>query len=1182
MSRKPDIPPATRRAQERASDPRSSAWVAANAGSGKTFVLARRVLCLLLDGNDPSTLLCLTFTKAAATEMSTRVFDELARWTTLDDQTLAATLCELMPDQWVSKKRLETARCLFAKALETPGGLRIQTIHAFCESLLHQFPLEAGVPASFQVLDEQQTQLFMATARDEVFGRASRGHDASLSNAFDAVLGRLSETSLAAAIDEHLAHRHKILATDSDGERTSPALYDRLLALHASMLGLNEADVEASAARLADPHLIASIFHDDALGAFDPGSLSPSQTELRQLGQLQKSIAGPDAKARKSAFTELLFDARGKPRGLSKSFGKTKQHWPDLVPELQSAQELAGNLQAHIDYASLTRLAVEAIEIFERKKSERGMLDFDDLIAKTAALLTRAEAREWVRFKMDQRVGHVLVDEAQDTSPVQWQIIMALAEEFFAGEGRDHQRPPTFFAVGDEKQSIYSFQGADPIWFDGTRRAIETKAVAAQAPIHTRVPLTLSFRSTPDILAAVDKVFETKDALRGVSTDAGLVHEPLRQSAGLVEIWPVIVGPAQEEPEDWTQPVDALPAPHLMLADAIASRIARMISDGKDPGDILILMRRRGALLNALTRALKTAGVPIAGTDRMQLTDHIAVEDLIVLMQVMLLPEDDLALATLLKSPLVGLDDVQLEQLCVDREGSLMDAISSRPANAELERLGRQLQAWQALACASSPYDFLAHILWIQEGEKRMMARLGEECREPIDELMRIAKAFSATRDGRALGLQGFVQMLLSSQTIVRRDMDARADQVRMMTVHGAKGLEASTVFLVDTCTLPEKPKGVVALATQTHDQLSNQGEPPLLYLRGDVHAPSYAVHRDRLHNRQMEEYRRLLYVAMTRPRDQLIVTGHVSASKGAPAEGSWYDLIRSALEPDARPVEPLHPVSEAPILVWRRSPWAEQRSTEEMEKSRESRTPSADLGDLRSALQRSASAATVRAPLRPSRAGRDASVRAVDWENVEAIDRTARVANVLRDEETNDALAFGALVHALMEAGEAVSGESALRLTEQLNGHIAPERISRAVQQANSARELLLSTFPQLAKSGSTALSEVPLRGVLRDQFGGIREVAGTLDWLLEAREIIHVIDFKTDSVPPDSNYVATRATGYLDQMAVYSTLLRTVFPGREIRCGLLWTASPRLDWLSPKELDDRLAAMGLNTLPA
>ena len=533
----------------------------------------------------------------------------------------------------------------------------------------------------------------------------------------------------------------------------------------------------------------------------------------------------------------------------------------------------------------MLRLADAAINEYGRLKSARGVLDFEDLIVKTVALLARSDASRWIQYKLDRGLDHILVDEAQDTSPRQWQVIRALAEEFFAGEGQASS-VRTLFAVGDEKQSIFSFQGAVPAWFSRMQRELGGRARAA-ASAWTDVELHLSFRSTPIVLSAVDKVFGVEIARSGVTTaeDWPFHTAHRRNDPGRVTIWPMVEPSSKPEPQE----LDRAARPSRRRKPGSAARQAdrqdrpavdRQQGDASNasgkpirPGEILILVRTRGALTDAINRELKKQRVEIAGADRLALTDHIAVMDLMALGRVMILPEDDLSLAALLKSPLIGLDEEQLFTLAHQRKGSLWDALgAAAAATGEPYSAARsRLEAWRSFADYLDPYAFFARVLGPDHGRKDFYRRLGAEAEDVLDEFLAQALAFA---DTHTPSLEGFLAWLETSQTEIKRDAELLRNEVRVMTVHGAKGLEADVVFLVDNGTIPVHPTHdpkVLAIAEETEAV----AHPPLVWMRSSKVMPKVVADRvEAVRQKSAEEYRRLLYVGMTRARDRLIICG--------------------------------------------------------------------------------------------------------------------------------------------------------------------------------------------------------------------------------------------------------------------------------------------------------------------
>ena len=901
------IDAATRKAQADASNPRASAWVSANAGSGKTHVLAYRVIRLLLAGADPGRILCLTFTRAAAAEMAKRVFDILARWTAMPDGKLAAAIQEIeqrRPDAG----QLAEARKLFARALETPGGLKIQTIHAFCERLLHQFPFEANVAGHFEVLDQRDAEALAERARRNVLARADSDGGA-LGKALDDALGAASDFMVERAMKEFIEGRDRLRRWLAG----YASLDDALLDLQACFGLDGHEDLDRLRAAIVGECPFAADFARLVAMLDESGS----RNNLDAADRLRPVLSAESPEAAANAYKAFWAKGDGGLRVAgSLVTNAVKKDWPGLAEMLEAERERLEALIERINgaecyaaTAAIVRLADAAIADYERMKVARGVLDFEDLVVKTVALLARPDASRWVHYKLDRGLDHILVDEAQDTSPRQWQVVRALAEEFFAGEGAS-DRVRTLFAVGDEKQSIFSFQGAVPAWFSEMRRTLGDRA--RRAGLAWKEPaLHLSFRSVPAVLDAVDAVFAREKAHRGLSSEPGpTTHTAARQNLpGRVVVWPMIAPPEKIEPADWTSPVDHLgeKSPEVQLANRIAETIAgwlqreeQLESSGRPirPGDILVLSRMRGAQTEAINRALKTKGVPIAGADRIKLTEHIAVMDLLALGRVMLLPEDDLSLAAVLKSPLVGLDEDQLFALANGRGRAtlwqrLKDA-AARDGDAFAEARAR-LAGWRGRVDRSDPHAFFAGVLGPDGGRARFLRRLGTEAEDVLDEFLARALTFE---EANTPSLEGFLAWLTAADTDVRRDTDSARDEVRVMTAHGAKGLEAPIVFLVDNGSQPVHPNHDAKVVSLADDRTGDVA--PLVWARNARTMPGIVRARiEALRGDAEDEYRRLLYVAITRACDRLYVCGTEKQVGERDRNKRWHPLICAALEPD-------------------------------------------------------------------------------------------------------------------------------------------------------------------------------------------------------------------------------------------------------------------------------------------
>lgn len=1163
----------TSRMQAAASDPSGSAWVSANAGSGKTHVLTQRVIRLLLAGCRPSAILCLTYTKAAASEMSNRVFERLAEWAVLPDDALSRRV-EQIEGAPPDRLKLEEARRLFARALETPGGLKIQTIHAFCEALLHQFPLEANVAGHFAVLDDRAAAVLLADARRSLLTATSAEDDAALAEAFATVLEIADDTGLDRLVEDIVANRSAIRAFIEEA-----AVHGGTAALLRERLGFGPKD---DAERLVEafwppPGFDAAVFHRYLDTALELGSdtVKASAADLAALPEL------PTAAGRRRALCDLFFNGGGKPASLDRAFlsKKVKDRDPEFEPffvDLQAHVIACDDRLRRFRMFEATRAALVIAERligdYEDLKRGRSLLDFDDLIERAATLLTRSDVGAWIHYKLDQGIDHVLVDEAQDTSPRQWEIIGALTGEFFAGASA-RQANRTVFAVGDEKQSIYSFQGARPERFAQEGRKAARRAGDADAFFRS-IRLLLSFRSTRDVLTAVDQVFSVADHARGLSPDGdAVIHASNRgQEPGAVDLWEVIAPAETIDEDDWTAPFDAVPekAPVNVLARRIADTLAgwigqatvteKGVSRPMRPGDVIVLVRKRDAFVNALTRALKQPhNIPVGGADRLVLSGHIAVQDLLALGRFALLPEDDLSLAALLKSPLLGLSEEPLMDLAARRPEatSLWQHLQSQaPQDLFLGAVVRQLEAFITIAREIPAHDFYARVIGVLGGRAAFLARLGQEAGEIIDEFL----SFALDQEENGLpGLQAFISTLELEAPTVKREQDKGRNEVRIMTVHAAKGLEAPVVFLVDSGGAPFTHTHMPKLRFLAAGGDDAGGLPAWLPVK-DLGNDMTDLDAQRIRAQAEEEYRRLLYVAMTRAADRLVVCGYRGKR---PSAGTWHEMVTAGLSGDAR-------CSEAQFSAgsdtWSGAIWREA--------SAQAGTPREAVADVTEAGAPLPQA--LGRPLPPQRR----LPRPLSPSGAAAVIDTAEA----------DLMVGSALfaTHAPSGAGRALErGRILHRLLQVLPSLPAPDRPAAAERYLERAvrhwpgrdRARLSADVATIMQERSLAAifsplsrAEVEIMGTLgvgRTDYA----VSGRIDRMVVTEDSVEIVDFKTNRQPPASP--VDIPFEHLAQLSIYRALLAPLYPGRAIRCGLVYTEAPAIYWLEDEAMTRSLAEL-------
>ncbi len=1145
--------------QRTAADPTLSAFVTANAGSGKTKTLIDRVARLLLAGAKPETILCVTYTKAAASEMQRRLFQVLGNWSVDPDATLRATLALLQDADpaGYDEVQLSEARGLFARALETPGGLKIQTIHAFCEKLLRRFPLEAAISPGFRVMDDSAAASVAAAARRMVAHHALAAAD-RIAEAY----GRLS-----VALD---FQAFQGMFSDFEARRGALAeFFTREGGLDGAIGWVWRA---VDVPRGADPAALG----DAAMAGMDRrlyrraaesflGGGKQDQERAQKLAALAADQAPSLEDALGIFFTKDSEPAKWVVNSAKLKADPTLQHL--LLAEqarLEEAHQRVRAARIAADTEDVLALAHAYLAAYAQEKDAAGALDFADLIEKTCHLLRDRPAAAWVLFKLDGGIDHILVDEAQDTAPDQWIIVDALTEEFFSGAGVGGEaRQRGMFVVGDEKQSIYSFQGARP---ELLRRKFEfhrDRATGAGFRFE-RVDLLTSWRSTPQVLRFVDAVFAPPELAAAIQPGGGAVsHEAVRlEHAGCVDIWPLEVDRKAPERAAWDAPLDAEPedSANRRLARRIAAEIKALIDRGeavfdKDrkawrpahAGDVLILVRRRKALFEEILRALKQADIPVAGADRLALSDHIVFDDLLALARFVRFPTDELTLAALLKSAFCGLDDDSLYALA---HGRGQEGLWAR-----LERRAHERPEWDAaagllaeallLAATQRPFEFYARILGMAAPDgrsmrQRLLRRLGAEAEDALDEYLNQVLAAEARG---VHDLERLAADFAELDITVKREMEAERSEVRVMTAHGAKGLEAPIVFLPET-TVTQTQRGSALMRLDRPDDGGF-----LWCTAAGKDCEVTAAAREARARRDEDETYRLLYVALTRARDRLILCGRRAERTDEAKLRGWWGAIRTALDHAG--------VADGVRTV----------SSSGMEVRRFGADPTI-LGPGAAAAfptpARLPAWATAMAP--PEAFARYASPSDLGEGSVVAAPSPLA--------ETGGLGRFrrGDLIHRLLQLlpdlppAERAAGAGALLLRERdLTGAQRAEMAAAALSVLQDPR------FAEVFGPGSRA--EVSVAGGAAGLPPGLK-ISGRIDRLVVLPDRVLVCDFKTNRPSPGAIEDADPA--YLRQMALYAALLADIFPGRSIGAALVWTDGPKLMAIPENLIAQTLAELG------
>ena len=1103
--------------QARASDPSSHVWLAASAGTGKTQVLAARVYRLLLGGTDPGAILCLTFTKAGAAEMAGRINQRLARWVRASETDIRADLASL--GERATPALIARARTLFAKVLDAPGGgLRIQTIHGFCQSLLAAFPVEAGLTPGFRPLEaREESALARETLAQMLVDAEREGRDGAV-RAVGALSLRLGEEG-AEAFLRACARAPAAMTALPMGEGVGPYV-------RRALIGVDdvEAAIADGCAQLDDDLLEGLRDFNRAWGTKNGLARadiidawltrSPEQRSVT-LDELHSVWARQDGELRSFAKGQAPQDEDYAP--IASDFHEQVSRLIQMCHLADFADLLAAGLAVGRDYAFAYRAAKRRI----------GAVDFDDLIDAAVALLRQDGMGDWVRFKLDQATDHVLIDEAQDTNLRQWEIVDAITSDFFSGLGTRGDRRRTLFTVGDYKQAIFGFQGTDPLNFRWAERhfrdlAEVTSDISEIEPTpFEQLALTSSFRSTQPILDFVDAAIGVLPG-GGLGVDDNQRHSSKVEGPGQVNLWaPTLAGEEDEGEEGWV--TDAVRAHATRIAAQVKAWLDPndpLILESKGrplrPEDVMILVKRRGELASLIVARLYAEGVPVAGVDRLRLTAPLAVQDLLAAIRFVLQPQDDLALASLLVSPLIGWSQDELMRAAMKRRGGLWAHLqATQPA----ERIA-PLSAMLRRADFTTPYVFLEEMLTGPlDGRRKLIRRLGQEARDPIDELLNAALEFERVA---IPSLQRFLDWFDRGDVEIVRDPSQPLDAVRVMTAHGAKGLQAPLVILADATADPEaRPRSTLDWQADRDIKL------PVFRPRKEQRSGVLAEAITTADARELAEHWRLFYVAATRAEERLEIAGSLGPrSKGVPSENSWYAAAEAALtalgaaEREEGPRRSFAGHAPQPPVRLRSARTVETRTVA--------------LPDW--AFKPAPIEARPPRPLAPSSVGED------------------DVADPPPSAAMRTAAERGRLIHALFERLPALAPDRRAAAADRWLSAVGQ------VADASLRSELIATVLAVLDDPahgdlfGANSLGEAPISAVVP---GGY-VIAGTVDRLLVEPDRVRVIDFKTGRrVPLELDEVPVF---HLRQMAAYAEALGVIFPGRRIEAALLYTAAPRL----------------------
>lgn len=1080
----------------------ASFWVKASAGSGKTKILTDRALSLLIEGVAPNNILCLTFTRAAAAEMESRILKTLSIWAYQEKTQLSKDL-EFLLKRPPSSEECERAQHLLGIAFE----LKVQTIHSFAKDMLDQFPIEAGLSPTFSLLEDDAYQEFLKNLPSVLLSDLKS--DIPLKECLDIFLPFFSLFSFKELLDLILENRSPLenfLATHTHEPLPNKDLLQQFL--------------YESLKDISIPHnslkKISLIFKQEEdvnfqnKGAFLNSFLESSPEERITLY---------------SHYLDLFLTQQKTPRvNLLNKRLKTEHPllFEDLLKEqlrLLNLEETLKDMSFNVFTRAFYKLSSCVFDRYLSFKQEKNSYDYTDLLLKARDLLKDSEKAPWIFYKLDSTINHILLDEAQDTSPLCWEILTLLLTRL---KENSTGIPKTLFVVGDEKQSIYSFQGADPEIFKQHESLFEQLAHIHNESWHTH-KLELSYRSTEAVLKTVDTIFSSKNVSAGVSTKEKISHETFRiNHPGRVEMWPLLTPDKKNQSWDPLEfkTLSSQPShPERILAQTLAEHIEQLIQkkeilpSTKKPiqyGDILILVRRRTLLIEELIYFLKNKGIPVLGQDRILLKDHLGIQDLLVIAQWTLFPDDDLSLATLLKGPFFSFSEENLFHICWGRQDTLFKALqekSDHPIN--YAKTLKVLEEMRSLQKQNGPFTFFSLLLTHLNGRLYFLDRFGQEINEILDEFLTLIYELEQRK---GMGLHECIHWIQRSEIALKRTLDTHhSNQVRIMTVHGSKGLESPYVIITDTTTLPRNPLGF---------SLCWKGQTPVLIPPKELRPKHLDPLLLEARKKSLEEYRRLLYVALTRAQDHLLITGFLPTGNTPLSHESWWTLTHDALKLISKPI----PFS---FLENSRNAWSgegfilesgifypKHASHEEVSHKEKAQIP--------------------------------------DWFYEQASQdfhpiNTIRVTGM---EELSGAskntLERGEILHLFLEKLPAYPESSWSHVTEVLLKQSTLSQIPDEKESQQKVFSILKNPDLQFL-FGPNSYGEIPLMGTLNGAIFSTR-----LDRLVVSKDVLWIVDYKSDKIVPLSPSLIPNP--YLKQLLIYRTLLQPLYPQLSIKLGILW----------------------------
>ena len=1094
--------------------PITSSWVSANAGSGKTFNLINRVVRLLISGVAPSKILCITFTNSAAEEMKVRLLDRLAEWVTMESNELLFHIESLLETKFTDgesrKLILLKARQLFAEVLEEQSSLRISTIHSLCETILRHFSVETGIPFDFKIINEIEQRALIEELLQEF---AVESNQAFIN--INKIIKPSSEAALTDFTLEIISDQERLIKEDFF--EYFPEFTE----------AVSEGEINNSNSQKLRSKISSKVLKT-LIEAFSTGG-NESQIHGKMIEDSYSSEQENFFEVMEKVFLTLEKKPRDHKRFPDK---KVLEKYPQIISTIKKITDLILDIRRdcqtkdlYLKTKKVKDFGKEVVSKYEKKKLEKNSLDFYDLLKKVKDLLCKDGMMSWVNFKIDATLNHLLVDECQDVSPIQWEIINRIAGEFFDNWAAV-QESKSIFIVGDEKQTIYSFQGADPLTFTKVKSFYSKKLKSVGSNL-IDLDLNKSYRSSPLILNYINKVFSDPNSL-GVKVVKP--HQGTKSLPGRVEIWPI----DQKQktiisPKVWWESVSETNSSDSkeIFAERLAKEIRVILAEkfipdeNSDcikfrkvmPNDIMILFRSRSPLYYEIIEQLNRQHLPTQGADRIILNNDISIKDIISLLKFLDNPLDDLSLAEALKSPFFNISEAKLFEFAYNREESLWLSFLNNSSESDIiTEISNLLSQVDTL----TTYELLEMILVENSGMEKLINRLGSEVYETVEAFLGYVSEFE---DNNISSLASFLNWFSKNKLEIKRPPNKEGRQIKVMTIHASKGQESPIVILPDT--LNHSIKMTQSKLVKSKNSIFFKQE------KLERCQKISEIERANLVENEFEE-NRLLYVALSRTKYWLIISAN-----GKTLEESWYQKCLLAYEQmSSEEFTVSNEVSGQKMVLeynWHR----------ESNKANHTIDPVIENINMGVKLKEIDVNKVEKEKLSPT------SLKKI---YPKPYSRTERINESL---DKNMSLIRGNLIHSLFEKLSKVENSKRQIVAKNIAKIHFPELKENYVESAIAETLSVMRAKENKRFFSREARFEITIMGALE----GIGKINGKIDCLLINDKEIEIVDFKTDRNPPKS--VSEVSAAYIMQLGIYSSLIQRSFPDLPIFSYILWTKS-------------------------